>query len=330
MMEWQHKEYLWVFAALLLPLLLFISYLRWKKSIVAKNNYGPALARLTNNHSRLGFNTRFVLFFIALALLVTSLINPRTPGGNANFTRKGIDMVFALDISKSMLAEDLKPNRLERAKLLIHKINEEWPGNRTALVVFAGRAYLQMPLTFDAAAARLLVNNATPESAPSAGTAIGEALRLSSSVFGAGEKKYKAVILITDGEDHGEQALPEAKNLKDSGAVLFAIGMGSEQGAPVIDPDTKDFKKDRDGKTVVSKLNAPLLLQLANATSGKYFHYTETADVMTGLKQALAALGTKTIADKSLVNYQSYYPWLLLGALVLLVVEMMVLERRKG
>lgn len=329
MTEWQHINYLWGLGALALPVLLFVLYLRWKKNVVKKNKYGAALALLTKNHSRTAFTARFLLLLTAMALLVVSLANLRAPGKGASINRKGIDIVFALDISKSMLAEDVKPNRLERAKLLINKITEEWPDNRTALVVFAGHAYMQMPLTYDYAAARMLVNNASPETAPSAGTAIGEALQMCSAVFGAREKKFKAVVLITDGEDHGEDALREAKNLKDSGAILLAIGMGSETGAQLTDPVTKEFKKDVNGQTVISKLNSALLQQLAQATDGKYIHYTETAPVMTVVKETLGALGKRNIPDKSLVNYTSYYGWFVTAALVLLLAELFIRETKR-
>ncbi|MBL7726175.1 MAG: VWA domain-containing protein [Dinghuibacter sp.] len=320
----------WVLGSLLVPLFLFILYLRWKKNVVRKNNYGAAFVRLAATHSSFAFLTRFLFIFFALGLLILALVNLQQPGKGANITRKGNDLVFALDISKSMLAEDVKPSRLERAKLLINKISEDWPNSRTGLVVFAGRAYLQMPLTFDVAAARMLVNTASPENVPAAGTAISEALKLSSTAFGTPEKKYKAVIMITDGEDHGQGAIQEARNLKDSGAMLLTIGMGSEQGAPVIDPVAKDFKKDISGKTVISKLNAPLLKELATVTGGAYIHYTETEEVLKEVKKELAVLGQKNIPDKSLVNYESYYAWFLLAALCFLLADLFVSENKRS
>lgn len=329
MPEMQHTEYLWALGALAVPLLLFILYLRWKQKVTRKNKYGPAITALTKNHSPLAFTLRFILFFIALAGVILSLGNLRKPGAGANVSRKGVDVVFALDISKSMLAEDVKPNRLERAKLLINKITEDYPDNRTGLVVFAGAAYMQMPLTFDQAAARMLVNNAATGDAPTGGTAIGQALKLSSNLFSTREKKYKAVILVTDGEDHEENALREAKNLKDSGAILLTVGMGSEEGTNIIDPVTKEFAKDQQGNTIVSKLNAPLLQQLAAATDGKYIHYNETAGAVTAIKEVINGLGTRSIADKSLVNYNTYYQWFLLPALVLLLVELMISETKR-
>jgi Ca-activated chloride channel homolog len=329
MTTWQHTGYLWVLGVLLLPLFLFIQYRRWKKNVVKKNNYGPAMQLLTNNHSHIAFNAKFILVLCALALVILAVANLRTPGAGTHVSRKGIDIVFALDISKSMLAADIKPSRLERAKLLINKITEQWPDNRTGLVLFAGRAYMQMPLTYDYAISRTLVNNATPESVPVAGTAIGEAIKLSSEVFATREKKYKAVILITDGEDHGETALREAGNLKDSGAILITIGMGSEQGMPVIDPATNDFKKDAAGQTVISRLNAGLLKELATAGAGRYIHYTETADAMVAVKETLSTLGTRAVADKSLVNYNTYYPWFLIAALALLFIELLLRETKK-
>lgn len=329
MKEWQHSEYLWALGILAIPLLLFILYRLWKKKVTRRNKYGPAIALLTKNHSPLSFTLRFVLFFIALALVILSLGNLRSPGEGANITRKGIDVVFALDISKSMLAEDVKPSRLERAKLLINKITEEYPDNRAGLVVFAGAAYMQMPLTFDYAAARMLVNNAQPGDAPTGGTAIGQALKLSGSLFSTREKKYKAVILITDGEDHEETALAEAKNLKDSGAILLTVGMGSEEGTNIIDPVTKEFAKDQQGNNIITRLNGPLLQQLAAAADGKYIHYNETAGTLTTIKEMLGGLGARSIPDKSLVNYNTYYSWFLLAALVLLLAELAISETKR-
>jgi Ca-activated chloride channel homolog len=329
MYAFEHTEYLWALGGLIIPLLLFLYYIRWKRQVIRKNKFGPALAKLTQHYAPAAFYSKFLLFFLALALLIGALANWQQPGKGINMQRKGIDLVFALDISKSMLAEDIKPSRLERAKLLINRIIEAWPDNRTGLVVFAGKAYLQMPLTFDYAAARTIVNNAGPESAPTAGTAIGEALYTSGTVFSTSEKKYRAVILITDGEDHGKNAVAEARKLKDSGAILITVGLGSEQGAPIIDPLLKDFKKDAAGQTVISKLNVPLLKEMAATANGIYVHYTETAEVLNIIKKKLDGLGTTTLPDKSIMNFNSRYHWFLLAALFLLLAELLIKETRR-
>jgi Ca-activated chloride channel family protein len=245
-----------------------------------------------------------------------------------NVNRKGVDVMIVMDVSKSMLAQDIKPNRLERAKQLVNKIIERMENDRVGLVLFAGRAYMQMPLTTDHSASKMYVQNASPDAVPTQGTVIAEALKMANSAFNSKERKYKAIVLISDGEDHDPEALPVAKTLQQNGVMINTIGIGSPEGAPIIDPNTNDYKKDAQGNNVITKLNEPELQQLAQAGNGIYDRLedpTETADAIT---KQLGTIEQKAVSDNSYVNYISYFYWFIALAVVLLLVEMFVSEKR--
>jgi Ca-activated chloride channel homolog len=327
-MQFQHPTWLWGLVIMPVLVLLFLALLRWKRNVVRKTG-DPALVReLTRNHAPLRFGAKVLAGIAATGLCVLALTNLRTPAGGENINRKGIDVVFALDVSKSMLAEDVKPSRLERAKLLINKLSDRLANDKIGLVLFAGKAYIQMPLTTDHATARLFVNNAQTESAPTQGTVIGEALNACNQSFNTRGIKYKAVVMITDGEDHDGSAVKQAAQLKDSGVIVFTVGMGSETGTTLMDPQTHDFKKDENGKNVVSKLNASLLKQIAAATDGEYFYHDDTEKTAQQITKRLGSIEGRVIEDKTFMNYHSYYYWFVIGALVLLAAESLLPETK--
>ncbi len=177
---------------------------------------------------------------LAFILGIFAVMNLRKPGDSVENNRKGIDIAIALDVSKSMLATDLAPNRLERAKQLIGKLMNKMPDDRIALVIFAGKAYLQMPLTVDHGAAQLFVSSASPDAIPQQGTVISDALHMSTRVFNSTDRKFKAVVLISDGEDHDADAVSTAKELATQGVMINTVGIGSAEGSTIIDPVTGD------------------------------------------------------------------------------------------
>ena len=199
-----------------------------------------------------------------------AVANLRKQSGKGQVTRKGIDVVIALDVSKSMLAEDIQPNRLERAKQTVAKIIDKLGDNRIGLVIFAGRAYMQMPVTTDHSAARLYLSGISPDDVPTQGTVISQALQTCYAAFNTKEKKYRAVILITDGEDHDDEALKVTKQMAEEGIMINTVGIGSPDGAPVPDPGTGRQKTDENGNPVVSKLNEKELMDIAKAGNGLY------------------------------------------------------------
>ena len=269
-MAFQHREYLIALCGIPVMVVLYFLYTNWKIQKIKKIGDPVLVQQLISDYSPRKFSIKFILITIAFALMAIALANPRRPVGSSNIKRNGIDVMIALDVSKSMLAQDIKPNRLERAKQLISRLIDKMPDNRIGIVVFAGRAYLQMPLTSDLVAAKLYLSTASTEVVPTQGTVIGDALKMCYTSFNAKEKKYKSIILVSDGEDHDESAIKISRSLAEEGVIVNTVGIGSAEGATIEDPITGEPKKDAEGKTVVTKLNEPELKNIAAATSSVF------------------------------------------------------------
>src|ERR1700712_3245991 len=242
MLSFQNTEFLFGLLILIPLTLLFVLVLRWKKKVKKQIGDEELVNALTADYSPKYFNYKFLLIVAALAFCILGAANIRTPAAGSTGNRSGVDVMVALDVSNSMLAQDIKPNRLERAKQVLNKIIDKMGNNRMGMVVFAGQAFLQMPLTTDLGAAKLYVSNASTDAVPTQGTVIGDALKLCNASLDTKEKKYKAVILISDGEDHDEKAQDAVKELQDNGVVVYTIGIGSREGAPIFDTGSNDFK----------------------------------------------------------------------------------------
>ncbi len=327
--RFQYKEFIWLFVGIAILVLLFATLLLWKKKTRKKIGDQKLVSLLINNFSSKKFTVKFILILIAAALGIVAVMNPRKAGPSDNNTRKGIDLAIVLDVSKSMLAADLQPNRLERAKQFIGKLMNEMPDDRIALVLFAGKAYLQMPLTVDHGAAQLFVSSASPDAVPQQGTVISEALNMSAKAFNSADKRFKAVVLISDGEDHNEDAVKTAKDLSEEGIMINTIGIGSAEGSSIIDPLTGEEKKDLNGTTVISKLNEAPLQEIATATNGIYIRLESSDAAVASLKQQLAQIESKAFGDVSQMNFNTYYMWLAAGMFILLIMESLIPERRK-
>lgn len=327
--QFQHKEFIWLFSGLILLVLLFVGLLVWKKKVIKRLGDEKLIKALINNYSSKLFTSKFIFISAAFALGVIAVMNPRKPGGSNNTNRKGIDVAIALDVSKSMLAADLAPNRLERAKQFIGKLMNEMPDDRIALVLFAGKAYLQMPLTTDHGAAQLFVSSTTTDAVPQQGTVISDALSMSAKVFNENEKKFKTVILISDGEDHDEDAIKIAKDLSEQGVMINTIGVGSPEGSVIVDPDTGGNKRDAAGNAVISKLNEDELKQIAAATNGVYIRLQGSDEAVSLLKQQLSQIDRKAFVDVSQINFKTYYLWFAAVMLLLLLLENFIPEKRK-
>ncbi|MEO7769042.1 MAG: VWA domain-containing protein [Ferruginibacter sp.] len=282
--------------------------------------------QLILDYSPSKFSLKFILFLVAFSAGVIALANPRSPLGTTTVNRSGIDVMVALDVSKSMLAQDVKPDRLERAKQIISKLIDKLQNDRIGIVVFAGRAYLQMPLTTDHAAAKMYLSSATPDVVPTQGTVIGDALKMCYAGFNTKDKKYRSIVLISDGEDHDENAIKLAKALANEGLTINTIGIGSPEGALIIDPETNQLKQDAGGNPVVTKLNETELKNIAVNGNGIYQLFNNTDEVVSQLEKQLSSMGQKPITDNSLVNYQNFFPWLLAIVLLLLIAEFLISE----
>lgn len=327
--QFQYKELSLLFISAAILLLLFTGLLRWKKATLRKIGDPKLVSLLIRHFSQRRFVLKFILVLLALSAGILAVMNPRVPGDADNRTRKGIDIAIALDVSKSMLAADLAPNRLERARQLVNKLMAEMPDDRVALVLFAGKAYLQMPLTSDHGAAELFVSSASPDAVPQQGTVISDALAMSAGVFSSTDKRFKAVLLISDGEDHDAEAVHTARALAKKGVMINAIGIGSPEGAAIVDPATGENKKDEAGNTVISKLNEDGLKEIAGETNGLYIRLQNSDEAIAALKGQLAQIERKAFGDISQMNFKTCYGWLAAAMFVLLLVEFFIPETKR-
>jgi Ca-activated chloride channel homolog len=326
--RFQHIEFLVALAAIPLLVVLFVGVLRWKKKKQQQMGDPALIASLISNYSPVKFAVKFVLVLAAFALIALGLANLQRPGVADNVNRKGVDVMVALDVSNSMLAQDIKPNRLERAKQLVNKLVDKMANDRIGLVLFAGRAYMQMPLTNDHAAARMYVQNAGPDAVPVQGTVVAEALKIANSGFNSKERKYKAIILISDGEDHDPEALQLAQSLSQTGVMINTVGLGSPEGSPIIDAATNETRKDAQGNTIITKLNEAELQQLAQNTHGVYVKLEDADDAVAKITAQLATIEQTATGDKSFADYKSYFQWFLAAALLILLTETLIPERK--
>jgi Ca-activated chloride channel family protein len=326
----EHIEYLVGLAAGPVLLLLLWFLLRWKRKTVSRIGDPSLVQQLIGNFSSVRFMIKAGLALVAFMGIVLAAANLQKPGSMENVQRKGVDVMLVLDVSKSMLARDIKPSRLERAKQFLLRLVDQLPNDRIGVVLFAGRAYMQMPLTTDHGAARMYIQEASPDVVPTQGTVIADALRMANTAFNSKERKYKSIVLVSDGEDHDPEAAGVAKQLAEDGVLINTVGIGSPDGSPIEDPVTGELKKDQDGHTVMSKLNEAELQQLATETNGTYLRLDNVEDALITMTQQLDVAEKKAMNDSEFIDYKSYFQWFAGAALVLLLVELLLAERRGG
>ena len=329
MLQFQHKNFIFLFLFLGILVLLFLALQYWKRRTRKKIGDEKLVNAITSTFSPVRFTVKFIIAGIAFVLGVIAVMNPGKHGGEKNTQRKGIDIAIALDVSKSMLAADLAPNRLERAKQFIAKLMDEMQDDRVALILFAGKAYMQMPLTTDHGAARLFVSAANPDAIPQQGTVISEALDMSVKAFNAADKRYKSIVLISDGETHDESAVKTAKDFSDQGVMINTIGVGSVDGSMIVDPATGENKKDETGNVVISKLNEEVLRNVAETTNGVYINLQVSDEAVRVIKAQLGQIEKKAFSDVSLMSFKSFYVWFAAGMLIFLLVDTLIPEKKK-
>ncbi len=330
MLQFEHIEFLFGLLVLVPLVLLFFFVLRWKQKARKALGDKRLIDQLTKNYSPRLYRLKVILILIAIAFSIGAVANLRKPKNGTGTKGTGIDVLFALDVSKSMLSQDEKPTRLDKAKQFISQLTEKLDGNKIGLVVFAGQAYLQMPLTSDIGAAKMFVSNASPDMVNEQGTVLSTALDLCDASLDTKERKSKAVVLITDGEDHDEKAMDAVKKLAEHGTVVYTVGVGSAEGSPIMEQGTHEYKRDINGQTVISKLNEKLLKDVAAASNGSYHQLTSTSSVADALMLELDTIEKKPISSAGgFIEYQSFYPYFLAIAILLLLIEVLVPERKR-
>jgi len=264
-------------------------------------------------------------------LLCFSLANPQCGLRRETVMSKAADIFIALDISNSMLARDIAPSRLERAKRFARQLVNAFKGDRIGLIIFAGNAYLQMPLTTDYASAELFIRSAHPRLATSQGTAIGDAIELAMRAYEEDAPHHKALFLITDGENHEEGALEEMRKGREAGLVPFIISVGTIEGdfIPIEIQGREEYKRDENGNLVRTAVNEEFLRELARVGDGQLYSILDGQDVIDDIQLKMQALEKREMQQRAFKDYNSYYQYFLLAAILLFFAERMIGNRRK-
>jgi len=327
MFRFQHKEYLLLLLVLIPVLLLFIFFQRWRKKSIAKFGTASLVYKLIPDFSSGKQVVKFVFLSLAYTFLILGLANPQIGTKQEKVKRQGIDVVIALDVSKSMLAEDVQPNRLARAKNFISNFVDQLKNDRLAIVVFAGRAYLQMPLSVDYSAAKLYLKTVGTESVPTQGTSISEAIDLANESFAQGDNKSKALIIISDGEDHEANVDEALENAAKNGIKVFTLAVGTDKGSPIPQANG-DFKRDAEGNIVLSKVNVEAMRTYAEKGNGKSYILGSGKDEVNAILKELGHITTKEFEDVVFTDYDDEFQVCLVIAVMLLITEFMLSERR--
>jgi len=311
---------------LLIPVAGFLVWsLRRREKALTQLAHAPLLPGLLESVNLKATKWRVSLFLLGLAFLFLALTRPQWGFRWEELTQKGNDVFIALDVSKSMLAEDVKPNRLERAKREVKDLLELLKGDRVGLIAFAGTAFVLSPLTLDAAAVRLFLDDVSPDLLPQGGTAIAEAIRKATASFPGEEKKHKVLILLTDGEDLEGGAIEASQKAKSAGVKIFAVGVGTSAGAPIpfIDETgSRSFVKDKQGQTVLTKLNLQTLSQLSSARVATSLSEVYENEIVPMEKKEFESIRQK--------KYEEKFQWFLILAFLLFLGEWLVPERKKN
>jgi Ca-activated chloride channel family protein len=277
--------------------------------------------------------TKMLLFALALAFVVLALARPQWGGETVMMKRQGIDLFIALDTSLSMLAEDMRPNRLEQAKRAIADLVGKLGGDRVGLVAFAGEGVTVCPLTLDHATVLLLLESMSPSSVSKPGTNVGDAIRKVRASFVAGERKHKALLLVTDGESHEGDVLQEAEKAAEEGLVIYTIGIGSPEGEPIPQRDNAGrvtgYKKDRHGSVISTRLDEATLQRVASLTKGQYHRATPQGFELDSVYEDLQGMEKKELEGNLATSYEERFRWPLILAALLLVFELLLPVRKR-
>lgn len=329
-MEWgvpQNFEWLWT-----LPLIVGVFYLSsWRRKGQMRRFGDVTLVQkliLSFNPSKRLIKR--LLLLLAVFFVILALCQPHFRTREITVERKGVDVMIAVDVSRSMLAKDIQPTRLEKAKLELSSLIDHLKQDRIGIVAFAGEAFIQCPLTLDRGAAKLFLTTLSPNLIPTPGTMIGAAINVATQAFTEKEKDYKALILLTDGEDQGSNPIQAAKKAKQNGVRIFTIGIGTADGSTVPGEFAGGgVKKDRQGQIVISKLDERLLREIATETQGAYYRSSGGELEIEGLIGEIRKMSQKGLKSEKIFEYDENYQFFLIPAIILLLLEMILSERKR-
>ena len=331
MFELENPKYFYLLALIPILVVLFLFNLVWKRKKQAQFSDLELFKKLSPEKSTFKPVLKIVVLSLAFACLVIALVNPKMGTKMETVKRQGIDIVFAVDISKSMLAEDIAPNRLEKTKQLVSQIINELGNDRVGIVGYAGSAYPVLPMTTDYGIAKMYLQSMNTDMVSSQGTAINDALKLSVDYFDIKETS-KLIILVSDGEDHGDGADEAIAMAKDKNIKIFSIGMGTEKGAMIPIKDNRgniiSYKKDQNGDNVITKMYPETLKSISDKTKAKYINGSNTKEVVEAVKSQLDKIEKTEFESQQIADFESQYQGFLGLGFLLLLVDIFLLEKK--
>ena len=305
-------------------------YVRWKRKVL--NHFGDPklISTLTKTFSRRKTKIKNTMAIFILVFIIIGLSNPQFGKKFEEVKREGVDLIVAVDLSSSMIAEDITGNRLDGAKRAINKLIENLEGDRIGIVIFAGEAFVQLPITTDYSVARLFVNMLSTDLMTTQGTEISEAINLSVESFDMDNNHEKAIIIFSDGENHDQQAIESAKDANDKGVLIHTVGLGSKKGASI--PTKDGDKRDNNGNKIISKLNEKNLIEIATSGEGSYIHIdkkTSSNEAITLLLNEINEMEKKEVSSMVITEYEDRFQFFIGLALLLLFIELLITTNKK-
>jgi Ca-activated chloride channel family protein len=329
MIQLDEKSYLYLLSIIPVMVVLFMLLQIWKKRTQRKFADLSLLKRLTPDRSNFKATLKLIFVLFGLASLTMALVNPKIGTKLETVKREGVDIVFALDVSKSMLAEDIAPNRLEKAKRLVSEIINQLASDRIGIIAYAGQAFPQLPITTDYGAAKMFLQNMNTDMLSSQGTAIDQAIELASTYYDDEEQTNRVLFIISDGEDHSQGDVSNAvEDATNEGIRVFTIGVGKIKGAPIPlkrNGIVESLKKDNQGEVVITKLNEEVLQEIADEGNGEYINGENTEDAVAFIKEQLNQMEFEA---KQFAEYKDQFQWFLAAGLLFLFLDIFVLDRK--
>jgi Ca-activated chloride channel family protein len=329
------EEKIWFWLLLVIPaiVLLYLGVLVWQRSAQRKFAQQRLLKKLSPDRSIFKPILKILTICAAVFFIVIALVNPKIGTKLETVKREGVDVVFAVDVSKSMLAEDIAPNRIEKAKQLVTQIINGLGSDRIGIIAYAGSAYPQLPITTDYSSAKLFLSQMNTDMLSSQGTAIAEAIELAKTYYNDEEQTNRVLFIISDGEDHLGEAVSVAEQASQEGIRIFTIGVGDVNGGLIPikrNGIVQSYKKDKNGENVITKLDEQTLKEIAAEANGIYINGKSTTDVVAQVKDVLNAMDKKEFEAKQFADFKDRFQWFLGAGILLLFLDVFFLERKTG
>lgn len=332
MIQLDEKIYFYLLAIIPVIVILFVLLQIWKKNAQKKFAHLPLLKRLTPDKSNFKSSFKLILLLLGITFLTLGLVNPKIGTKLETVKREGVDIVFAVDVSKSMLAEDIAPNRIEKAKRIVSEIINQLASDRIGIIAYAGQAFPQLPITTDYGAAKMFLQSMNTDMLTSQGTAIDQAIELATTYYDDEQQTNRVLFIISDGEDHSEGAtLKVVEDATEAGIKVFTIGVGKTKGAPIPIKRKgilESLKKDAQGEVVITKLNESVLQDIAADGNGEYINGSNTEEAVEYIKEQLNQMDKTEFEAKQFAEYKDQFQWFLGGGLLLLFLDIFVLDRK--